>query len=330
MTGVGVVPTGTGSSIFGSSDEASTSFDNPLQDETAIVQDLYGLPASTAIDLPAGPLPGVAGTPHSAIGYWGYADGFDNGFYDFVSETVDSTPYFNNNNRGFSMLTDSFGSGVAYHQPSMAPGTQNATSDHGMGTGEGGTGAMGISGHGIGAAGRVGAGIGGTALHGPGRRPGSLEPTRTGSSVPTNSTTAVAVPGPWAKSVQAPQPAGKAVPAHRAKGSVVPRRTSQRHRRSQLAGQGKPGSRHHQPKAAWFPAAPAKGTGTPESPAKGNVAPGDPAKDSDAPNSPPPEGGNPVSPATGSGGSGAEAAGSATVGRGSGGNSPPRPDPGTP
>ena len=51
------------------------------------VESLYDIPASVAINLPTGQLPGDAGTPHSAIGYWGYTDPFDNGFYDFVSET---------------------------------------------------------------------------------------------------------------------------------------------------------------------------------------------------------------------------------------------------
>jgi len=154
LTGSGALPTGTGSGIFGSSDPAASAFDNALEDSTAALQDFYGVPATVAVDLPSGGLPGIAGTPHSAIGYWGYNDAFDNGFYDFVSETVSSTPYFNSVNRGFATLPDSFVSTFVYTQATPGPGAQTETGDHGMAAG----------GMGAGPTARVGKGIGGTGV----------------------------------------------------------------------------------------------------------------------------------------------------------------------
>jgi hypothetical protein len=80
-TGVESTDTGIATTIVGSTQALPTPFNNSLQNSTSNVEILYDIPATIAINLPTGQLPGIAGTPHSAIGYWGYTDGFGNGFY---------------------------------------------------------------------------------------------------------------------------------------------------------------------------------------------------------------------------------------------------------
>ena len=120
-TGVESTDTGIATTIVGSTEALPTPFDNSLQNSTGNVENLYDVPATIAINLPTGQLPGIAGTPNSAIGYWGYTDGFGNGFYDFVSETESDPGYFNSLNRGFSMLKDSFTSGFSFPQLTHPP-----------------------------------------------------------------------------------------------------------------------------------------------------------------------------------------------------------------
>src|SRR5271166_1443919 len=128
------------------------------------VESLYDIPASVALNLPTGQLPGDAGTPHSAIGYWGYTDPFDNGFYEFVSETESDPDYFNSVDQGFSMLKDSFSSGFSFPQPTLPSSTGTGTGGLGTGTGD-------LSGLGMGGIGRTGSGhlrFGNTAKGGTG------------------------------------------------------------------------------------------------------------------------------------------------------------------
>ena len=80
-TGVESTDTGIATTIVGSTQALPTPFNNSLQNSTSNVENLYDIPATVAINLPTGQLPGIAGTPNSAIGYWGYTDGFGNGFY---------------------------------------------------------------------------------------------------------------------------------------------------------------------------------------------------------------------------------------------------------
>src|SRR5208283_2119560 len=135
-TGVESTDTGIATSIVGSTQALPTPFDNSLQNSTGNVKSLYDIPATIAINLPTGQLPGIAGTPNSAIGYWGYTDGFGNGFYDFVSETESDRDYFNSLNPGFSMLKDSFTSGFSFPQPTQpTQGPSTGTGTGGLGTG---------------------------------------------------------------------------------------------------------------------------------------------------------------------------------------------------
>ena len=120
-TGVESTDTGIATTIVGSTPALPTPFDNSLQNSTSNVENLYDIPATVAINLPTGQLPGIAGTPNSAIGYWGYTDGFGNGFYEFVSETESDPGYFNSLNQGFSMLKDSFTSGFSFPSPPWSP-----------------------------------------------------------------------------------------------------------------------------------------------------------------------------------------------------------------
>ena len=127
---------------------------------------MYDIPATIAINLPTGQLPGIAGTPNSAIGYWGYTDGFGNGFYDFVSETESDPGYFNSLNQGFSMLKDSFTSGFSFPQPTLVSGTGTGTGGLGTGTGDLGGLGMDIRRLGVGHLRFGGTGKGGTGLGG--------------------------------------------------------------------------------------------------------------------------------------------------------------------
>src|SRR5271157_4462016 len=141
-TGVESTDTGIATTIVGSTQALPTPFDNSLQNSTSNVENLYDIPATIAINLPTGQLPGIAGTPNSAIGYWGYTDGFGNGCYDFVSETESDPGYFNSLNPGFSMLKDSFTSGFSFPQPTLVSGTGTGTG--GLGTGTGDLGGLGM------------------------------------------------------------------------------------------------------------------------------------------------------------------------------------------
>ncbi|MBV8312648.1 MAG: hypothetical protein JO344_19875, partial [Planctomycetaceae bacterium] len=163
------------------------------------VESLYDIPASVAINLPTGQLPGDAGTPHSAIGYWGYTDPFDNGFYEFVSETESDPDYFNSVDQGFSMLKDSFTSGFSFPQPTLPSSTGTGTGGLGMGTGD-------LSGLTMGGIGRSGSGHlrfantakGGTGLGGK-TSGGGFEPP-------------APAPQPSAGAAPAPQPPAGAAP----------------------------------------------------------------------------------------------------------------------
>ena len=206
--------------------------DNSLQNSTGIFEDLYGVPATITINLPTGPLPGIAGMPNSALGYWGYTDGFDNGFYDFVSETESDPDYFNSLNPGFSMLKDSFTSGFSFPQitqPTQAPGTGTGTGGLGMGIGGLGGLSMGIGSSGDGHLRFGGTGKGGTGLGGKvsggfdsgdsgsdelGRGgPGSPAKGRGGPGTGATGRGGPATPQPPAAAAPAPQPPAAAAPA---------------------------------------------------------------------------------------------------------------------
>ncbi len=240
-TGVESTDTGIATSIVGSTQALPTPFDNSLQNSTGNVKSLYDIPATIAINLPTGQLPGIAGTPNSAIGYWGYTDGFGNGFYDFVSETESDRDYFNSLNPGFSMLKDSFTSGFSFPQPTQpTQGPSTGTGTGGLGTGTGDLGGLGVgigrsgSGHlrfgntgkgGTGLGGKVSGGFesgeigsdelgrGGPATGAKGRGgPATGAKGRGGPATPQPPAAAAPAPQPPAAAAPAPQPPAAAVP----------------------------------------------------------------------------------------------------------------------
>ncbi len=105
------------------------------------------IPGTTPLNLPTGPLPGIAGTPHSAIGYWGYSNGFDDGFYDFPSEVTRSAAVFNNSYQGYYQLTDPFIASFQYSMTTQGCGASSGpavSSTEAGGAGGGGTGTRGM------------------------------------------------------------------------------------------------------------------------------------------------------------------------------------------
>ena len=129
------------------------------------------LPGSGLTNVAYGALPGVLGTPHSAIGYWGYSNGYGNGFYQFVSTAMNSGPQFNNAYRGYFRLKDSFISGFGFSLTTQGSGAASSPAVFGTdvggmgGIGTGGRG-MGTGGLGSGGSGRSGAGILSTGVGG--------------------------------------------------------------------------------------------------------------------------------------------------------------------
>ena len=280
-TGVESTDTGIATTIVGSTLALPTPFDNSLQNSTSNVENLYDIPATVAINLPTGQLPGIAGTPNSALGYWGYTDGFDNGFYDFVSETESDPDYFNSLNPGFSMLKDSFTSSFSFPQltqPTQGPSTGTGTG--GLGTGIGGLGGLGIS---IGGSGVGHLRFGNTGKGDTGLGARSAAVSTAAILAARNSAAAVPPPEPRAAAVPPPEPRAAAVPPHPSHRPRRPRHPSHRPRRP----------RH--PSPAGGPGTPATGRDGPGTPATGRGGPGTPTT------------GGPAIPATGPGGPGTPA-----------------------
>ena len=295
------------SSLAESPQALPTSFDSSLQNSTGNVENLYDIPATIAINLPTGQLPGIAGTPNSAIGYWGYTDGFGNGFYDFVSETESDPDYFNSLNPGFSMLKDSFTSGFSFPQltqPTQGPSTGTGTGGLGTGTGDLGGPGMGIGGLGaghlrFGGTGKGGTGLGGKVSGGFGSEPPAPvtppEPRRGG---PGTAATGPGGPGTAATGRGGPDTAATG-PGTAATGPGGPGTAA--------TGSGGPGT-------------PATGRGGPGTPATGSGGPGTPATGPGTPAT------CPRGPGTGATGNGDPATGPT----GNGGEGPPRPETGGP
>jgi hypothetical protein len=108
-TSTDVVSIGTATLTGASSPLLPSIADNSFQAVSELASDpayAFNIPGTTPVNLPSGPLPGVLGTPENVIGYWGYNDDFGNGYYDYVSSTVDSTPFFNNPSEGFRLLSE--------------------------------------------------------------------------------------------------------------------------------------------------------------------------------------------------------------------------------
>ena len=285
-TGVESTDTGIATTIVGSTPALPTPFDNSLQNSTSNVENLYDIPATIAINLPTGQLPGIAGTPNSAIGYWGYTDGFGNGFYDFVSETESDPGYFNSLNPGFSMLKDSFTSGFSFPQPPPTLGSGTGTGTGGLGTGTGDLGGLGMGigrlgvGHlRFGNTGKGGTGLGGKVSGGFGSgdfgsdelgRGGPASPAkgRGGPATRAKGRGGPATPQPPAAAAPAPQPARPRHPSHRPR---RPRHPSHRPRRPRHPSHRPRRPRH--PSHAPAPAIPATGPGGPAIPATGRGGP---------------------------------------------------------
>ena len=255
MTGAGVVPTGTGSSMYGTSDEPPSAIDNPIQNGAGFIQDLYGVSATVAIDLPSGPLPEIVGTPNSGIGYWGSSNGLVNGYYQSASATIRSSPNLSSVNRGFARLTDSFMSG--FGNPQFTPGSATGTSIGEFGGGAGGVGFGGMGGgRGTGGTTKVGVSLGGTGIGGRGNGgfdSGDIGTDDLGDGNPATEPSDKGGPGAPAT--------GKGASGAPAKASGAP---------------GTPA------KDSGAPAAQAKDSGAPAAPAKDIGAPAVPVKDSGA------------------------------------------------
>ncbi len=139
---------GSGSSVTGLSGFNSTT-SIPLG--ITLNYSLYS-PGTALPAIPTGPLPGVLGTPHSAIGYWGFTSGFANGFYSFRSSTMRSTAFFNSANRGYFRLSETFQGGYGFTPPTLA-GNGNGMGTAGIGSSPGGAGGIGTEPGGIGTGG---------------------------------------------------------------------------------------------------------------------------------------------------------------------------------
>lgn len=115
-TGTDVLSIGTTTITGVTSQVSPTIAFSSFQDVSDLASDpqfALRIPGLTPVNLPTGPLPGILGTPENVIGYWGYNDDFANGYYQYVSSIVASTPYFRNPAEGFHLLSET--------PPSLSP-----------------------------------------------------------------------------------------------------------------------------------------------------------------------------------------------------------------